>query len=96
MTMPKVATCCYCGTRAALVLGGKGRHELSCASCGAPLHDLKQMPSHGEAKAQKTKSRYGGHDGKEMPKKSGKKARKKQKPKRLLSELWDLIEDVID
>jgi hypothetical protein len=38
----KIATCCYCGTRAALVLG-KDRHELSCSSCGAPLHDLKRL-----------------------------------------------------
>lgn len=43
-TGPKIATCNYCGTRAALVLDS-GRHELTCASCGAPLHDLKQMPS---------------------------------------------------
>lgn len=40
----KVATCCYCGTRAALVLRGRDRHELSCSSCGAPLHDMKLMP----------------------------------------------------
>jgi len=41
----KVATCCYCGTRAALVLRGKERHELSCANCGAPLHNLKMLRS---------------------------------------------------
>lgn len=41
---PKIATCCYCGTRAALVLCGRERHELSCAACGAPLHALKSMP----------------------------------------------------
>ncbi|WP_323768461.1 hypothetical protein [Marinovum sp.] len=40
----KIATCCYCGTRAALILTGKTRHELSCQGCGAPLHDLKMMP----------------------------------------------------
>ncbi|PRX37858.1 hypothetical protein SAMN05216257_105177 [Meinhardsimonia xiamenensis] len=41
----KIATCSYCGTRAALVLSGEGvRHELSCAACGAPLHELKAMP----------------------------------------------------
>ena len=40
----KIATCCYCGTRAALVLRGEGRHELSCASCGAPLHLMKNLP----------------------------------------------------
>ena len=39
----KVATCCYCGSRAALVLRGKERHELSCASCGAPLHNMKSL-----------------------------------------------------
>ncbi|WP_113911215.1 hypothetical protein [Roseovarius dicentrarchi] len=42
--MHKIATCCYCGTRAALVLRGEGRHELSCAACGAPLHDMKAIP----------------------------------------------------
>jgi hypothetical protein len=33
---PKIATCCYFGTRAALVLD-RARHELACSSCGAPL-----------------------------------------------------------
>lgn len=41
---PKIATCCYCGTRAALVLRDGGRHELSCAACGAPLQALKSIP----------------------------------------------------
>lgn len=41
----KIATCCYCGTRAALVLRGKDRHELACSSCGAPLHDMKLVPA---------------------------------------------------
>ena len=44
MPARKIATCCYCGTRAVLVLRGKERHELSCSSCGAPLHDLKMLP----------------------------------------------------
>lgn len=39
----KIATCCFCGSKAALTLGA-GRHELACAQCGAPLHDLKQIP----------------------------------------------------
>lgn len=39
----KIATCCYCGTRAVLVLD-RVRHELACAGCGAPLHDLKSLP----------------------------------------------------
>lgn len=40
---PKIATCCYCGSRTALVLRGKERHELSCATCGAPLHEMKML-----------------------------------------------------
>lgn len=39
----KIVTCCYCGSRAALVLRGRVRHELACASCGAPLHELKML-----------------------------------------------------
>lgn len=39
----KIVTCCYCGSRAALVLKGKERHELACANCGAPLHELKML-----------------------------------------------------
>lgn len=39
----KIATCCYCGTRAALVLKGEARHELACATCGAPLHEMKML-----------------------------------------------------
>ncbi len=43
MSGAKIATCCYCGTRAALVLAGQGRHELACRSCGAPLTELKRL-----------------------------------------------------
>jgi|SRR6056297_2936692 len=39
----KIATCNYCGTRAALVFD-RGRHELACRACGAPLHEMKAMP----------------------------------------------------
>ena len=40
----KIVTCCYCGARAALVIAKHGRHELSCAQCAAPLHDMKMLP----------------------------------------------------
>lgn len=43
MHTTKIATCCYCGTRAALVFD-TGRHELTCGTCGAPLHLLKSLP----------------------------------------------------
>ena len=39
----KIATCCYCGTRAVLRLD-RDRHELACSACGAPLHEMKALP----------------------------------------------------
>lgn len=61
----KIATCCYCGTRAALVLDGTARHELRCGTCGAPLHDLKAIPARKVAQPD-----IG--PGRETPKKPGK------------------------
>mgnify|MGYP001627923398 FL=1 len=66
----KIATCCYCGTRAALVLTGETRHELSCSSCGAPLHDMKLMPA-AKLAGYETPSATG------RPKTSGKKGKRK-------------------
>ena len=54
MPVTKIATCCYCGTRAALVLSGRERHELACSNCGAPLHDLKMLPKRADAGAGRT------------------------------------------
>lgn len=48
--MRKIATCCYCGTRAALILRGDDRHELSCAACGAPLREMKAVPCETKAR----------------------------------------------
>lgn len=90
---PKIATCCYCGTRAALVFKDNGRHELACSACGAPLHELKQMPGpmrpkervklvhvpvYKEAKAKK------------------KKKRRKSWSRRFAEELFDVVEDIFD
>ncbi len=94
----KIATCCYCGTRAALVLTGKDRHELACASCGAPLHEMKKLPSdaHGDRELVKPSSIR-----REKPK--GKKHRapkSKKKPRGLkqmfMYKLKDAAEDVFD
>jgi len=49
----KIATCCYCGTRSVLVFD-RARHELACAACGAPLHDMKAMRQPPEQKPKKT------------------------------------------
>ncbi len=45
MTATKIATCCYCGTRAVLALKGEVRHELACTKCGAPLSKIKMLPT---------------------------------------------------
>lgn len=88
----KIATCCYCGTRAALTLAGRERHELACSNCGAPLHELKML------KATTTGER-------ELVKRMPSQARSEKKRKtpkkrslksRLFEELWDVAEDVFD
>ncbi len=88
----KIATCCYCGTRAALVLKGKQRHELSCSSCGAPLHDLKMVPKRklSEGKAKRDAAHAAGYHRKKKPKK------KKTMFSRVFDEAWDVIEDIFD
>lgn len=88
----KIATCCYCGTRAALVLRGENRHELSCASCGAPLHEMKRLPVQAVS-AGETKRR--------VPPQSNfvkKVVRRKKKflIRRLAREAFDLLEDIFD
>lgn len=102
----KIATCCYCGTRAALVLRGKARHELSCASCGAPLHDMKMLRSDAlrtETATTPVRPSKTGAGAASVPvwerKKKG-KSKKRKKPKslarKLFSEAFDVIEDIFD
>lgn len=84
---PKIATCCYCGARAALVLG-RDRHELACSGCGAPLRALKSVPA---AAAKVPEARR-------APKltKRRKKTKRKDLKTRLFEKAWDLIEDALD
>lgn len=103
----KIVTCCYCGTRAALVLTGKTRHELSCASCGAPLHDLKMLPvkraspqdSFKRASPRDTVKRHPAKPARPAapprPRKSSGRRRKGLLGK-VFDEAFDLIEDIFD
>ena len=103
----KIATCCYCGTRAALVLRGKDRHELACSSCGAPLHNLKMLPISGQNGAERG-SAHGATPNRHQPKAvhpkqphpKAKKVKKRSKRKGLgrdiLEEVWDVVEDIFD
>ncbi|MFK7938276.1 MAG: hypothetical protein AB8B82_02780 [Roseovarius sp.] len=102
----KIATCCYCGTRAALVLDRR-RHELSCAGCGAPLHNMKALPKPAEtapkpAHVAQPKRQKPAKKRDQTSRPSRKSHRKsKRKPmrrwgKKLFEELWDVVEDVFD
>ncbi len=95
MTVTKIATCCYCGTRAALALKGDMRHELACAQCGAPLSKMKMLKA--EPQATMTSGRPA-VDHRLRPEKSRPKkvSRKKTLKRRVLSEIWDAVEDIFD
>ena len=103
MPATKIATCCYCGTRAALVLTGRNRHELACSSCGAPLHDLKMLPKRGsdEARSEPHVARPGVSSHKRAMSKSGDKKRKKKKKSKgfarfAMEEIFDIVDDIFD
>ncbi|MDD9922285.1 MAG: hypothetical protein OXQ92_08425 [Boseongicola sp.] len=95
---PKIATCCYCGTRAALVLAGKERHELACANCGAPLHDLKMLRSDARGERELVRSspiHDFGRPGKKKPKKAKKK--NKSLAQRFMQDVVDFeVDDFFD
>ena len=95
----KIATCCYCGTRAALVLKDMpgGRHELGCAACGAPLHEMKAIPAahppgevHGTVPASRVRGTRPAKP--ERKRKAGRMAFGAW----LLKEIVDEIEDILD
>lgn len=109
MTAEKIVTCCYCGTRAALILRGRDRHELTCSACGAPLHDLKMLradhkgqrelvkprPNHARAPARHDRPYRSYDDDYRKPKKRKGKRRKSFKRK-FFEEAFDIIEDIFD
>ena len=95
---PKIATCCYCGTRAALVLTGTKRHELACSSCGAPLHDLKMLKAAHPGRAGLVKPSpvrsAAKHEAARKPRKH--KKRRKSLRRKIFEEAWDVLEDIFD
>ena len=97
----KVATCCYCGTRAALVLKGKFQHELACSNCGAPLHDLKRLPIEraGDTELVKPSRTVGFNATKPAKPKKYKKKKRKSVFKRfgdVFEDAFDVLEDIFD
>ena len=103
----KIATCCYCGTRAVLTLGGVVRHELSCSACGAPLRNLKMlrtdkaadtgsMPKRSAGRPAPVRGAWAGATGPARPRKSKSKKRRKGVMSKLLEEAFDVLEDIFD
>lgn len=94
----KIATCCYCGSRAALVLNGTDRHELACANCGAPLHEMKMLRTDARGDRELVhpspiRSSYKPSKKHRAPKST--KGRKSLK-QRFKSSIWDMAEDVLE
>ncbi|MEM6387619.1 MAG: hypothetical protein AAF718_15435 [Pseudomonadota bacterium] len=93
---PKIATCCYCGTRAALTLRGDERHELACSNCGAPLHEMKMFRRDSDAfrpvKGMPTRGKPTNQDLRKRKKKKKSKGFKR----RFMEEMFDAAEDLFD
>lgn len=103
MPVNKIATCCYCGTRAALVLRGRERQELSCSKCGAPLHNLKMLPIQSARRAAPVTTSPRTKPKAVHPKQPHPRPRKVKKYKKsrglwgkIVEEIWDEIEDIFD
>ena len=101
----KIATCCHCGSKAALRLES-GRHELSCASCGAPLRNLKMLPKAAVPARETTAAISHRAPLRQFPQSAKAEKYKKSKPRKakkrkswfkdLAEEVFDLVEDIFD
>lgn len=93
----KIVTCCYCGTRAALVLRGRDRHELACSSCGAPLHELKMLPVQRGGDRELVDRPSPAYSSKKKQKKPSKKRKRRTGwLKDVFEEAFDVLEDIFD
>ncbi|MDX8348317.1 hypothetical protein SLH49_09990 [Cognatiyoonia sp. IB215446] len=103
MGATKITTCCYCGTRAALVLRGKERHELTCSNCGAPIHAMKMLPKDAQPKRGKvtkhgykeTKKYHRDYDD-DYARRPKKRRKSKSFGRKVMSGLWDVMEEIVD
>ncbi len=96
--MTKIATCSYCGSRTVLKLTARHGHELACASCGAPLHEMKALKQ--GARHDVKRGRNGGSPYVDYvhgpPRKKSKKKRRKPMWKKAFEEAFDIVEDIFD
>jgi len=96
----KIATCSYCGRRQALQFTARGGHELACGSCGAPLHEMKWLkPPVADQPKKRSAPRpapHGGPVARETPRPAKKAKRRKPMWKRVIEEVFEVIEDILD
>ncbi len=104
MHTTKIATCCYCGTRAALVFD-KTLHELTCSACGAPLHNMKSLPERTGKNARISPSvqqsatirhEYTPEYAKKFSKRRKKKKKFSKFNRKIMGKIWDAVEDIFD
>ncbi|WP_135501640.1 hypothetical protein [Roseovarius aestuariivivens] len=104
----KITTCSYCGMRAALIFD-EGLHELTCRACGAPIHEMKFMPqapdkqrkkySPGAAVRQRMRREAETEvrgDLSRHPERRRPVKRRKPLARKMIEELWDVVEDIFD
>lgn len=86
------------------MLKGKDRHELACASCGAPLHDMKMLRKDRAGPrdlVQPSRVRTEPEPKRKKPKKhktpkSYRRKRRKGLMSKIFEEAFDVIEDIFD
>lgn len=100
MHTTKIATCSYCHSRTVLQLTARDGHELACASCGAPIHEMKPMrATRGGDNASRKRAPQGYIEDIHGPARGYAKKNKKRKKSgfwRVLEEVVDVVEDIID
>ncbi|MEY3005370.1 MAG: hypothetical protein RLZZ491_2546 [Pseudomonadota bacterium] len=96
----KIATCSYCGRRAALQLTARGGHEMACGACGAPLHEMKWLkpptPDQPRKRSIPAPAPHAGPVAHQTPRPTRPVKRRKAFWKKAMSEVFDLIEDMFD
>lgn len=92
----KITTCCYCGTRAMMRLGGKIQHELVCGNCGAPLHTMKWLKQPKPAAPQPQRRPTMRDDDYRHRKRSKPRKRRKGLFQKAFEEIIDVVEDIFD
>ncbi|KAB7615435.1 hypothetical protein F9L33_01320 [Amylibacter sp. SFDW26] len=94
--LTKIATCSYCQTRSVLTLRNIGHKELSCSSCGAPLHEMKFIKQTPKA-VKHTPVTFSPLPLNNRPVKKKKRYKKRSDFwEDVIEEVWDFVEDIFD